>query len=200
MGPGARNREASAGQTQPPRFLGSQQPLPSVRVCVITCALDTATWLCQAYSLPLLLCPGDAMLIGSHTSLVLNWTAEFRSLGPTEEYRCAYFEPAILMKQLIAIPVRDLPVRNISHSHVHVRLSAPMLRTTHRSLGPKGRTAGGSSKRASARSFRGPLTARCRPNWIQQSVVHHRACGPEPAMRGRRWRNGLVIRAVYVPN
>jgi hypothetical protein len=86
------------------------------------------------------------MSIGSHTSLVLNWTAEFQSLGLMEEYRCAYFEPAILMKRLIAIPVRDLPVRNTSLCHVDVRLSAPMSRTTHGSLGPKGRTAGGSLK------------------------------------------------------
>ncbi len=42
-------------------------------------------------------------------------------------------------------------------------------------------------RQVSARSSRGPLTAR-RPS----RAVHHGACGPEPAMRSRRWRRGSV--------
>jgi hypothetical protein len=55
----------------------------------------------------------------------------------------------------------------------------------------KGRAAGGSSRRASARSSRGPLTAR-RPIRVRRPAVRRGACGPEPAMRSRRWRSGSV--------
>ena len=74
-------------------------------------------------------------------------------------------------------------------------MSAPM---SSSALGPltapsaqKGRAAGGSSRRASARSSRGPLTAR-RPIRVRRPAVRRGACGPEPAMRSRRWRSGSV--------
>ncbi len=51
----------------------------------------------------------------------------------------------------------------------------------------RGQAAGGSSRRASARRSRGPLTAR-RPSRAE----HHGACGPGPATRSRRWRSGSV--------
>jgi hypothetical protein len=85
---------------------------------------------------------------------------------------------------------------NTSLGHVDVRLSAPM---SSSALGPH--TAPSAQKvvqpvaprgRASARSSRGPLTAR-RPIRVRRPAVRRgAACCPEPAMRSRRWRSGSV--------
>jgi hypothetical protein len=63
-------------------------------------------------------------------------------------------------------------------------------------LGP--RTAPSAPKRSCSRWLlegglrsRGLLTAR-RPSRVRRPAAHHGACGPEPAMRSRRWRSGLV--------
>jgi hypothetical protein len=62
-------------------------------------------------------------------------------------------------------------------------LTAPSAQRAVQQVAPRGR--------ASARSSRGPLTAR-RPNQVRLPAVHHGACGPEPAMSSRRWRVGSV--------
>ncbi len=74
-------------------------------------------------------------------------------------------------------------------------MSAPM---SSSALGPltapssqKGSAASGSSRRASACSSRGPLTAR-RPIRVRRPAVRRGACGPEPAIRSRRWCSGSV--------